>query len=52
MDNFIFKNSCLSADTCQTFINFIDVNADKATQGYLGDEPMDDIEIPINIYQI
>lgn len=51
MDNFIFKNSCLSADTCQTFINFIDVNANKATQGYLGDEPMDDIEIPINIYQ-
>ena len=51
MDNFIFKNNCLSADTCQTFINFIDVNADKAKQGHLGDEPMDDIEIPINIYQ-
>ena len=51
MDNFIFKNSCLSADLCQYYIDLIDINADKAEQGNIGDEPMDDIEIGINIYQ-
>lgn len=51
MDNFIFKNSCLSADICQYYIDLIDINADKAEHGNIGTEPMDDIEIGINIYQ-
>ena len=51
MDNFILKNSCLSADTCQKFIDLLDNNTHIAKQGHLGDEPMDDIELAINIYQ-
>ena len=51
MDNFILKNNCLSANTCQKFIDLLDNNTNLAKQGHLGDEPMDDIELAINIYQ-
>ena len=51
MDNFIFKNSCLSADTCQRYIDIMDTNAHRAKRGTLGTDHMDDLEIPINIYQ-
>ena len=52
MDNFILKNSCFSANTCQKYIDVMDTNIHKAEQGHLGPEhPMDDIEININIYE-
>jgi hypothetical protein len=51
MDNFILKNSCMSADACQKYIDLIDNNLHKAVRGSLGPEPMDDIELNINVYE-
>ena len=51
MDDFILKNSCLSADTCQRYIDIMDTNAHRAIRGTLGTDQMDDLEVPINVYQ-
>ena len=41
----------MSADACQKYIDLIDNNLHRAARGSLGPEPMDDIELNINVYE-
>ena len=51
-DNFIMKNSsCISNETCEFMIDFFNKNESAATKGGAGREPLDDLEIPINVYK-
>jgi hypothetical protein len=51
-DNFIMKkSSCISNETCEYMIDFFNNNESVASKGRAGKTLLDDLEIPINVYQ-